>query len=57
MDTDAVREQRIGHPRIPPRESGVRVAGTVTGQLAPETPFDEAYCHRAGHRSVGNHRL
>ena len=22
-----------------------------------ETPFDAAYCHRAGHRSVGNHRL
>ena len=52
---ESKRDQTLMDPSA---ESGEAcVAGTVTGQLAPETPFDEAYCHRAGHRSVGNHRL
>ena len=44
---------------IPPQSLEKRASQevAVTGNVAPETPFDATYCRRSGHRSVGNHRL
>ena len=44
---------------IPPQslEKRALLEVAVTGQLAPETPFEAACCHRAGHCSVANQRL